>query len=120
MRVSTKQEQPTFKAAFNCICRVAAALHTTSNIHEIKISNGRELNSLPIRLVNLFIDNGISKMQNDYCMLNEEKTLHEFTQYIFSNRLQAKDYIFKGLISIHKTTVKEHTYEYTDDSRYSA
>jgi hypothetical protein len=107
MRVPTKQEAIVFKAAFECISRVAAALHSTSNIYEIKISTSRELNSIP-------------KMQTDYCMLNQDKTLHEFTQYIFNNRLQPKDFIFYGLISIQKVKVQEHTYEHTDDSRYSA
>ncbi|MDA3909629.1 MAG: hypothetical protein PF437_11140 [Sulfurimonas sp.] len=120
MRVPTKQEAVVFKAAFECISRVAAALHSTSNIHEIKISTDRELSNPPIRLINLFIDNGIPKMQTDYCMLNQDKTLHEFTQYIFNNRLQPKDFIFYGLVCTKKGKVQEYTYQHTDDSRYSA
>ena len=118
MRIATAQENVTFKTAFNCIGRVAAAMHTTNNIYEIKITNGAHLSDLPQRIINMFMDNGVQKMQNDYCGVNEKRTLHEFTQFCFENKLQPKDYIFHGLLSIKKIVVDE--YVYSENHRHFA
>jgi hypothetical protein len=119
MRILTRAEEQTFKYAFDCICRVAAVTQTTKNIHEIKVSHGRELSSLPAELVKLFIENELSVMQHNYCPLYEVETMQKLIKHCFENKIQPKSYMFDGLLSIVPIKVQE--YRYSDvPNRYSA
>jgi hypothetical protein len=100
--------------------RVASATHTSKNIYDIKISHGRELNNLPAEMVKLFMNNDLSTMQSDYCPLNENETMQKLIKHCYEHKIQPKSYMFQGLLMVAPIKVEEHTYQHTDDSRYSA
>lgn len=107
MRVLTKQEKQIFSDAFTCIMRVASC--TAESITEIR-AGGERLPSVYIDLSQQL--GGFNKLNHHFCPLYQEETTERLKKFCFNNRIQPREFIFNGLISVEKyaAPVREYTY----------
>jgi len=120
MRELTKKETEVFRVAFNCICRVVAITHTTTNLFEIKVFNKRETKNIPSSMIRLFSSDNLSSIQSKFCNMNEKEAIDSLVHDCFNKGIQPNTYIFSGLLGVQKVKVHETTYEHTESSRYAA
>jgi hypothetical protein len=120
MRVLTKKEHEVFRVAFNCICRVVAITHTTTNLFEIKIFSKRESKNIPSSIIRLFSNDTLSNIQSKFCNMNEKEAIDSLIHDCFTKGIQPNTYIFSGLLGVQKVKVCETTYDHTEDGRYAA
>lgn len=118
MRVFTQRERKIFESAFDCVCRVVAATHSTPNLYEIKVFNDRETEPLPQEIQNLFKNSNIIDMQNLFCLANKERAIDHLISIFQAHKIQPRKYIFYGLLGVKKIQTTES--DYVDDVRYSA
>lgn len=116
----TKKDEETFRVAYNCISRVMAVTHSTTNLHEIKIYKNRTSEHLPSSYMRLFSSDTLSNLQRKFCDLNKKEAIDSLIDDCFNKDIQPNTYIFSGVLGVQKIKAQETTYEYTEDRRYSA
>lgn len=107
MRVFTKIENKAFEDAYGCIARISVS--SAENPSEIRVA-GERLGHRTMELINEI--GGLVKLEHHFAPMHKEATLKWFINRCVERRIQPREFVFIGVITVIPTAkvVVEHTF----------